>query len=363
MDQLTQVALGAAAAQAVGTHTLGRKAWVVGGVAALLPDLDMAFAPLADPLFPIELHRTFTHGLVMVPVLAGLTVLLLWPFRPFRTRLGAVFLAAFVAALTHAPLDVLTSYGTMILWPFSHDWLAWDVVSVIDPIYTLTLVIGVVWAARRISARPARVALVLSCLWLALGVLQRERALEAQASLAASRGHEPTHVRVIPSLGGPLVWRSLYVHDGRMYADAVRLPPFAAPTFQEAGSAVAFTSADIPPDTPDGAHVREVFERYRTFADGLIARTPGDEAVVGDMRYTLAYGFDPVWGMRIASGERATWAERVTDRVQGILGLANMAFGTSGEFSPLPPGSVSTETPAPPRPALAESRAPGGSQR
>lgn len=342
MDQVTQVALGAAAAQAVGTHALGRKAWVVGGVAALLPDLDMAFAPLADPLFPIELHRTFTHGLIMVPVLAALTTLLLLPFGFFRTRRLAVFLVASVAALTHAPLDVLTSYGTMALWPFSRDWLAWDIISIIDPIYTLILVVGVVWAARRISARPARIALVLSCLYLLLGIVQRDRALDAQARLAATRGHQPDHVRVIPSLGGPLVWRSLYVADGQIHADAIRLLPFAKADVQTAGSVAAFTTADIPSDLPDRIHVTEVFRRYHTFADGLVARTPGDETVVGDMRYTLAYGFDPVWGMRLVAKEDATWAERVRDRVDGILQLAAMAFGTAGEFQPLPTSPSAT---------------------
>ena len=336
MDQVTQVALGAAAAQAVGTHALGRKAWIVGGVAALLPDLDMAFVPLADPLFPIELHRTFTHGLVMVPVLAALTTLLLWPFRPFRTRTLAVFLIAMVGALTHAPLDVLTSYGTMALWPFRRAWLGWDVVSIIDPVYTLILVVGVVLAAKRISPRPAWIALALSCLYLGLGVVQRDRAREAQAALAQARGHQIEHGRVIPSLGGPLVWRSLYVAGGRIHADAIKLAPFAPPTVQEAGSATVFTAADVPATIPDRAHVVEVFERYRTFADGFIARTPGDEEVVGDMRYTLAYGFDPVWGMKLVEGHEAAWTERVTDRMEGILRLAGMAFGTRGAFHPLP---------------------------
>lgn len=336
MDQVTQVALGAAAAQAVGTRTLGRKAWIVGGVAALLPDLDMVFAPLADPLFPIELHRTFTHGLAMVPVLAALTTLLLWPFRTFRSRGLAVFLVASVAALTHAPLDVLTSYGTMPLWPFDRAWVGWDIVSVIDPIYTLILIVGVVLAAKRVSARPAVIALVLSCLYLGLGVVQRDRALEAQAQLAAARGHAPTHARVIPSLGGPLVWRSLYVASGTIHADAIRLWPFSDAEFQPAGSAEAFTRDDLPTNMPDAEHVRQVFDRYVVFADGLIARTPGDEAVVGDMRYTTAYGLDPVWGMRLVENEPAAWAHRVTDTAAGIRRLIHMAFGTSGEFRPLP---------------------------
>ena len=337
MDQVTQVALGAAAAQAVGTRTLGRKAWVVGGVAALLPDLDMVFAPLADPLFPIELHRTFTHGLAMVPLLAALTTLLLMPFRPFRTRTLAVFLVAGVAALTHAPLDVLTSYGTMPLWPFDRAWIGWDVVSVVDPLYTLILVIGVVLAARRISSRPAWIALALSCLYLGLGVVQRDRALDVQAHLASARGHVPTHARVIPSLGGPLIWRSLYVADGHIHADAIRLPPFSAPAVQAAGRVRQFTLEDFPADVPDHDHVRAVFQRFVVFADGLIARTPGDEDVVGDMRYTTAYGFDAVWGMRLVDGEPASWAHRPKDTIGGIGRLIRMALGTAGTFEPLSP--------------------------
>jgi inner membrane protein len=345
MDQATQILLGGVAAQATFGRPLGRTACVVGAVAGFLPDADMALRGLADPLFPLEIHRTFSHSLVAVPLGAALVTLLFLPFPPFRQRKLAVFGAAFVGWLTHAPLDLCTSYGTMILWPFDHGWYALDIVSIIDPIFTFTLLVGLLLALRRRSPRPAWAALALALLYLGLGALQRERALEAQATLAAARGQKIEHARVIPVMGGLLLWRSLYVATGEIHADAFRLVPGLATEVAEGGKLPRFVAADLPEGVPDRAHVREVLDRYLAFADGLAARTPGEESVVGDMRYSLTPAFDPVWGLRLVSGEAALWVERAhVDRDLGRF--LETILGQNASWHPLEE-RTSVEVPGP----------------
>jgi len=67
--------------------------------------------------------------------------------------------------------------------------------------------------------------------------------------------------------------------------------------------------ADLPEDVPDRKEVAAVFARYLAFADGFAARVPGDEEVVGDMRYSITPSFHPAWGVRTRPGERPLWID------------------------------------------------------
>ena len=225
MDTVTQFVIGAAAGQLVGGRALGRTAALVGGLAGWLPDADVLIRSAADPLLAIEQHRGFTHALLFTPVGAALAAAPFLLRREWRAKAGAVYAAALAGWATHAPLDACTSYGTQLLWPFSDLRVAWNVVSIVDPVITLPLILGVVLAAWLRRTWPAAAALAVALAWLGVGALQHARAAGAQQALADARGHEVVRARVDPSLGNMVLWRSLYqTPDGRLHADAVRLP-------------------------------------------------------------------------------------------------------------------------------------------
>ena len=69
----------------------------------------------------------------------------------------------------------------------------------------------------------AGVGLAVAASYLALGAVQRGRAVDAQAALAASRGHQPERIEVMPTLGNLVVWRALYAWEGEIYADRIRV--------------------------------------------------------------------------------------------------------------------------------------------
>lgn len=337
MDQVTQILLGGTAAQALLGGRMGRRAAVVGGVAGFAPDLDVLLKPLADPIFPMEVHRTVTHSLVAIPVGALLVTALFLPWKGYR-RCGAwLYLAALVGWLTHAPLDACTSYGTMLFWPFARTWVAWDLVAIVDPVFSLVLLVGLAMSVRRKRMAPARVALALAVAYLGLGYVQRERALAVQADLAAARGHVVTHARVIPRMGGLVFWRSLYREGGRVHADQLRLVPLRPPAYLEGASAEAFTPADLPPDLVGGAETRAVFRRFWVFADGFLVRVPSAPSVVGDVRYSLTAGFDPVWGVVIEPDARPVWVDLAHVREGDLRRLLGTLLGTSGRYQPVPP--------------------------
>jgi len=162
------------------------------------------------------------------------------------------------------------------------------------------LAVGVLWALVVGRARPAAVALVLALGYLGLGLAQHTRALDAQAQLAAARGHEIQRGRVMPTLGNLIVWRSVYASGGELHGDTLRLglgPATAQPGFRvarldPAGEATGDPRADA------------ALRRWAWFADGYLARYPDYPALIGDARYVLDPArYVPMWGVVLRPGE------------------------------------------------------------
>lgn len=137
MDSVTQITLGAAVGEAVLGRQLGNRAIYWGAVFGTLPDMDAVFTPLWDSVQFIVHHRGFSHSLLAVLVLSPL---LGWVFE--RWYLHAVsfwrwFWFFFLVFLTHILLDCCTTYGTQIFLPFSDVRVAWNIIFIIDPLYTV----------------------------------------------------------------------------------------------------------------------------------------------------------------------------------------------------------------------------------
>ena len=228
VDYVSHSLFGCLAGQSVVDRRARRRAALVAALAAFAPDLDMAAKYFTDPLFALLIHRHFTHSLFLAPVIglvvAGLVMLL---DRRLRFEYWKITCAAGVlGAATHGFLDTITSYGTVWLWPFSHDRLAWDVISDFDLFLLLFALAAVVLSLTVFKNRrffPGLMFLV--CLaYLLFGVFQSHRATSAQQAIASARGHEVEKSRVIANLLGLYEWRSLYVSNGVIHADYVKTP-------------------------------------------------------------------------------------------------------------------------------------------
>ena len=152
LDPLTHALAGATSSWAISSASLGRKSMAIGAVAALLPDVDVFIRSNADPLLVIEHHRGFTHSLLFTAII-GIAAAVRW------RHAGVAFAIAY---LTHPLLDAATTYGTQLFWPFSKYRVGLDIISIIDPIFTLILLVGCCGAfaagRRALDARasPAR---------------------------------------------------------------------------------------------------------------------------------------------------------------------------------------------------------------
>ena len=318
MDPLTHLLLGGSVGYAAFGRKLGAHAAGLGMLAGVLPDVDSVIRSGEDPLLAIEYHRHFTHSLFIVP-LGGLVAVLPWlATARFRAQWLVVWACAALAYLSHCLLDAATTYGTQLLRPFSDARFGWDLISIVDPVFTLALLVGLVIGLVRSKPRIVAASLTFCAAYLVLGGMQQFRAAQAQGELAASRGHRIERRQVMPTLANNIVWRTLYLRDGRIYSDRVRVGWFSSPTTLIGSSLPMVTVEDLTEVEVQGNGKRRSFERFAWFSNGWVARSPGDETVLGDMRYSLSLdAFDPIWGIRLG-GAGATngveWVSRTRDR-------------------------------------------------
>ncbi len=333
MDTITQGVLGAAAAQSALARRLPRGAGLIGAVGGMAADLDVFIYSLNDPTVGWTFHRHFTHSLIFIPVgglIAALPFLLMKRFKGYKRE---VALASIIGYATHGLLDAFTSYGTQLLWPFSNLRVAWDWIGIVDPVYTIPLWIGVIWTARTRDPKAARLALVLTSLYICFGGWQHHRAVETQKQLAAMRGHQIEYSRVMPAPGWLMFWRSVYVSTGRLYADGIETPWFNSPLALEGGSADVTTFDDLPPSAQSNAEARRRFDIFSWFADGLIAPVSASEVVpnaYGDMRITASVeGLTPLWGLQFdpASGASRRWNPPPGQRRELGRTIRSLVFG------------------------------------
>jgi inner membrane protein len=299
MDLITHAALSAAAAASTARAAGLRAAAGTGALAGLLPDADMLIANSADPLLTLEFHRHFTHSIAFVPLGAAAAAAVAWFLMRRRHAFAALYLYACIGYLAALLLDACTSYGTHLLWPFSATPVAFSVISVIDPIFTLLVGVPLAFALRRRRRRFAQFGVALGLAMIALGALQHGRALEQSAQLAAARGHEPERLLVKPTLGNLVLWRSLYLSDGRLFADAVRVGLPGSVRVYPGESAPRFDPRSEP-GLPEGSRARRDMERFVAFSDNLPVRHPRRAEVIGDARYAmLPNSIEPLWGVVI----------------------------------------------------------------
>ncbi len=301
MDPLTQGLLGATAAQNLSPpRRHAAAATALGFLSGMAADLDVLIRSSEDALLFLEYHRQFTHSLIFIPLgallCASVLQLLLariWPLSFFRSTL---YCAAGYA--THALLDACTTYGTQLLWPFSDARIAWNVLSIIDPLYTLPIAALVLLAQRGQRRWAARAALCWALSYPLLGLVQRERAETAGWVLATSRDHHPETVEAKPSFANLLLWKTVYRDNGYFYVDAVRVG--RQPQIYTGDAIAALDPARDLAWLPHDSRQAQDVARFQWFSKGYTALQPGDPLRIIDIRYSiLPHELDALWSIRL----------------------------------------------------------------
>lgn len=222
MDSVTQIALGAAIGQLVLGRKIGWKAALAGGICGTLPDLDV-FVPLGDPVSDFTYHRSATHSLFVLtlaaPVIAEVIIRLQKHGRDHRLAWHAL---VFLVLITHPLLDSVTVYGTQIFWPFDPTPVGIGSIFIIDPVYTLPLLIGLICALAMRRTRPTgsfinALGLLLSTAYLGWTIVAQQQVVAAAERALQQARIEYTDIKPIAGPFTSLFWRVVAINGDTYY--------------------------------------------------------------------------------------------------------------------------------------------------
>ncbi|MEI8666980.1 metal-dependent hydrolase [Pseudoalteromonas sp. B131b] len=215
MDSLTQVVLGSAVAYATLGSKLGRKSLLIGAAFGTLPDLDVLINFGGD-VENFVYHRSFSHSLfiqlLLSPLFAWLLLKMNWAKCIMMTRWSA---GIFLILSTHSLLDNFTVYGTQLLWPLSTYPFSISSIFIIDPAYTLPLVLSCIalcFARMRPHAQLINTsALVISSLYLIWGFAAKYHINSKIYQALNQKNITFSHFESTPTPLNTLLWRAVAI--------------------------------------------------------------------------------------------------------------------------------------------------------
>jgi len=222
MDSLTQLTFGAACGEALLGKKVGSKALGWGAVLGTLPDLDV-FIPLGGPVNDFVYHRGFSHSLILLALLAPLAAWLITKVHPDTKRFyRGWLLLSFLVLEASVIIDLLTIYGTQIFWPFDTTPRAIPIVFIIDPLFTLPILSGVLAALvlRRHTPwghRLNTVGLTISLVYLIWAFGAAEFVERSVKSKLARQNVSYSQFICSPAPFNTLLWRVLGVEKDRYF--------------------------------------------------------------------------------------------------------------------------------------------------
>ena len=319
MDPLSQGTVGAAFAQSAADKNNIFKIGVIGFLAGLAPDLDVLIQSSTDPILFLEYHRQFTHSLFFIPFGSLFVALMLLPLFKKSMSIKTVYFASFLGYATHGLLDACTSYGTQLFWPFSNERVTWNNISIVDPLFTIPVLILLVIAIKTKKKIFSFFSIGWIIFYLSLGFIQYERALSVSVELAHSRGHNPERLTLKPSFGNLILWKSIYQHEETFYVDAIRIAQSSS--WCEGESIRVFDYHYHLPNLKKESQQKEDIERFRWFSQDYLGYDK-ERNIVTDVRYSMIPNqIAPMWGLvideqRDVSEHAIWWTSRSLDQSQ-----------------------------------------------
>lgn len=154
MDSITQLVLGAACGEIALGKKIGNKAILFGAIGGTIPDLDVIIGNLfySNEIDRLAFHRGFMHSFIFA-FLAALIIGFITSeiYNSSKLRKGTTHLKDwvwlfFLSICTHPILDSFTPYGTQLFSPFTNYRVAFNTISVADPLYTVPFLICLIVA-------------------------------------------------------------------------------------------------------------------------------------------------------------------------------------------------------------------------
>ncbi len=215
MDSLSQAMLGSAVALVATRGRQPRRAIVIGALLGTLPDLDV-LVPFENDLDAMTKHRSWSHSWLMHLIIAPVFAFLLGYIDRSWGFLNR-FLTCFLIFVTHSGLDALTIYGTWLFWPFGTEPIMGGSTFIIDPLFSLPLLMAAIWIWRRPLQQHvltvSLAGLVISSLYLCWGLYAKKNIEELAINTLAKAKISPQALVATPTPFNSILWRVIAIDD------------------------------------------------------------------------------------------------------------------------------------------------------
>ncbi len=234
MDTLTHALSGALLARATAPaerHRPGalvlplRARMTAGFFAAAFPDSDFVLRAF-DTLTYVALHRGVTHSILLLPAWAWAVawmLALLFRFSSRRFPWQAFYGVAAMGIGIHIAGDVITSYGTMVLAPFSDRAVALPLTFIIDPWFTGIIIIGLVACRLTHERYPSIAALAALGCYVGFQAVLHSQAIDIGRTYIERRGLANAEAHAFPQPLSPFNWKIIVRHGDEYDAALVNL--------------------------------------------------------------------------------------------------------------------------------------------
>ena len=219
MDSISQAMLGSAVALVATKGKHPQRAIIVGAALGTLPDLDVLI-PFENDLDAMTRHRSWSHSwlvhLLVAPAFA-------WVLGMIDRNWGWMnrFFTCLLVLMTHSGLDALTIYGTWLFWPFGIQPIMGGSVFIIDPLYTLPLLLGVLWVWRHPNDKRKMIAIAsavsISSIYLCWGLLSKQYIESLAFQSLSNRDVSPQNLVATPTPFNSVLWRIIAVDQEHFY--------------------------------------------------------------------------------------------------------------------------------------------------
>ena len=301
MEPITQGLIGASLAGSISKKDHLKQASILGAVGGIFPDIDVLIKSDNDPLLFIDFHRHFTHSLIFSPFGSlFLACIFFFLLNKSKSSFKNIYLYIFIGFISHGLLDACTSYGTSLFWPFSNDRISWNLISVVDPFFSILLLLFFTVFLLKKSRVFVQIGTLLCLIYLVFGYVKKEKIKKYVIDLAEKRNHKIERILLKPTFGNNILWRSIYQTKNFYYLNAVYIPLFSVKSHKKGDRLNVINKNTIFSEIPENSIHRQDILRFANFSQNFIFLHPDYSTVIADLRYgSLPHDYKSLWGIEV----------------------------------------------------------------
>lgn len=291
MDSLTHIALGTCIGEAVLGRQVGKKALVLGAVAQSLPDIDVAASLWLPPADNLLVHRGFAHSFLFGFIAAILLSLLVRKMLHSQNiAITKLFFFFCLQIWLHDLLDTCNAYGTGLFEPFNHHRFSINLLYVIDPFFSVSLVIAfiaLIILRKNYSARKKWVlAGLLPCCMYFLYAIYNKISVSGQVEKFLQSGQIPhKSFFTTPTPFNTLLWYNVAATDSGYFVSYRSV-------FDKKSFPMHFVYYKKNEQLLQPVNKNENVKKLLQFADNYFtSRNEGDSLVLNVLRFGQVFGW------------------------------------------------------------------------